>query len=148
MTTQITLDASTVKLLSPACKAEIAAHLGFDLAASTTALDWNAEDGDEFAELGIQAARAFLKGCGEKTTEAIRFIVNQGDTFTPDDLADHLGVEAAGLRGTWTGLTKRVRTVTGEPNISLLKWEEDDDGNWHGQFMPVTRESFRRALSD
>jgi hypothetical protein len=147
MTNHITLQAETIRLLSPACKAEIAAHLG--LAAEADEQILLRDDSEEFAELGIQAARAFLQGCGEKTEMALRLIVEAGETFSMRALEEKMKVQPGALRGVWTGLTKRVRTITGDPEAALIKWgEETDDGDWIGRLMPVTREAFRRALAE
>ena len=148
MTDYITLRAETVRLLSPACKAEIAAHLGFDAAPSTQSLLLDHQDG-EHAELGIQAARAFLQGCGEKTTKVLQLIVEAGETFSLRDLERKMNVEPSGLRGVWAGLTKRVHTITGDPDSFLIFWgDETEDGDWNARLMPVTREALRRALAE
>jgi hypothetical protein len=148
MSNQIILDAETVKLLSPACKAELACHLGFGEAQSDGSEDWDEEEAGEYAELGLQAARAFLQGCSAKTTEAVQKIVDAGETFSLRQLERDMGVEVGGLRGVWTGLTKRVHTITGDDDVSLIQWIDNVDGDWTARFMPVTRESFRRALAE
>ena len=145
MTDYITLRAETVRLLSPACKAEIAAHLGFEAAPSIQSVLLD-EDGGEYAELGIQAARAFLQGCGGKTKQAIAYIVETGESFTMDEIK--FVMKQDDLRGVWTGLTKRVRTITGDKEAALIAWEQLGDGDWRGRMMPVTREAFRRALAE
>ena len=148
MSDQITLRAETVRLLSPACKAEIAAHLGFDAAPSIQSVLLNQDDG-EYAELGIQAARAFLQGCGEKTTQALALIVEAGESFSMRELESKMKVGQGELRGVWAGLTKRVRTITGDDEAELIAWgEQSKDGDWQARLMPVTREAFRRALSE
>ena len=148
MTNHITLSAETIKLLSPACKAELAAHLGFDSAPTPNPFMLD-ESEEEFAELGIQAARAFLQGCGEKTILAIGLIVESGDSFSIAKIAADMGVDAASLRGVWAGLTKRVRTITGDPEAALIAWEpQSEDDDYIGRMMPVTREAFRRALAE
>lgn len=148
MRNQIILDAEAVKLLSPACKAELARHLGFGELQSEESEDWGDQEWGEYAELGLQAARAFLQGCSEKTTEAIQKIVDAGETFSLRQLERDMGVEVGGLRGVWTGLTKRVHTITGDDDVSLIQWMEKIDGDWTARLMPVTRESFRRALAE
>ena len=52
------------------------------------------------------------------------------------------------LRGVWTGLTKRVPTITGDDNAKLIEWSETDADEWNGRLMPVTREALRRALAE
>jgi hypothetical protein len=147
MRNQIILDADTVRLLSPACKAELAGHLGFEYVIAESEKNWSDGEGGEYAELGLQAARAFLQGCGEKTTRAIKSIVNAGETFSVRQLESRMGVHVGGLRGVWSGLTKRVRTITGDDDVDLIQWIEETDDDWVARLMPVTRESFRRALA-
>lgn len=149
MTNQITIDADTISLLSPACKAELAAHLGFDSLQSSTGdrSGDNSEEG-EYAELGLQAARAFLHGCGDKTTATIAKIVEAGDTFSLRQLERDMGVPVGGLRGVWTGLTKRVHTITNDYDVDLIEWLDETEDDWIARMMPVTRESFRRALAE
>lgn len=148
MTDQITLQAATIRLLSTACKAEIATHLGFDVPPTIQAVLLE-DDKGEYAELGIQAARAFVQGCGEKTTQVLGLIVAAGETFTIHQLEDQMKVGRGALRGVWAGLTKRVRTITGDPEAALILWgEENDNGDYVGQLMHVTREAFRRALAE
>ena len=149
MANQITIDADTVMRLSPACKAELAAHLGFDTQqVAEGQRDFEVDEDGEYAELGLQAARAFLQGCGEKTTAAIRNIVDAGETFSLRQLERDMGVPIGGLRGVWTGLTKRVHTITNDGDVSLIEWLEETDDDWIARFMPVTREAFRRALAE
>ncbi len=147
MTNQIIIDSETIKLLSPACKAELAAHLG--LAGAPVALAVESESREtagEYAELGLQTARAFLHGCGEKTTDAIRKIVEAGETFSLRQIEREMSVPIGGLRSVWSGLTKRIHTITDDDNVSLIEWLEETDDDWIGRLMPVTREAFRRAL--
>ena len=148
MTNQITLDADTIRLLSPACKAELAAHLGFEMAGPPEYQFDEGVEGEEYAELGLQAARAFLQGCGEKTTNAIRLIVEAGETFSLRELEADMGVPVGGLRGVWAGLTKRIHTITNNDNVDLIEWIEETENDWVARMMPVTREAFRRALAE
>jgi hypothetical protein len=149
MTDQITIDVDTLRLLSPACKAELASHLGFDSLQSSGGGQGgeNNEEG-EYAELGLQAARAFLHGCGEKTTATIAKIVEAGDTFSLRQLERDMDVPVGGLRGVWTGLTKRVHTITNDYDVDLIEWLDETDDDWIARLMPATRESFRRALAE
>jgi hypothetical protein len=148
MTDQITLSAATIALLSDACKAEIASHLGFHLNTSPQ-LPEVEDDGWEYAELGLQAARAFLLGCGDRTREVLTLMVDAGDSFSLRALEKSAGVGESGLRGVWTGLTKRTRTITGNSDIALIQWgKPTEDGDYIGRFTPVTLASFKRALEE
>ncbi len=152
MADHIALSPENVSKLCPECKATVLSLLGL---ASDVANESSPSETDgvgesrEYAELGVQAARAFLLGCGEKTTAALRLIVEAGDEFLARDIQAKMPDPDGGLRGVWTGLTKRTRTITGTDEIDLIEWlEEQDDGSWRGRLMPMTRDSFRRALAN
>ena len=149
MTDQITLSAGTVALLSDTCKAEIAAHLGFAYAGPALPIAVGSSDGDEYAELGIQAARAFLQGCSARTREVLAAIVQSGDSFSLRQLEIDTRAEEGSLRGVWTGLTKRTRTITGDDEAYLIQWSEQaEDGDYTGRLTPVTLNAFKRALEE
>ena len=144
MTNYITLDLQTLHRLSPSAKQEIVEQLGLLL----TETQKMRSDGGRYAKLGTQAARAFLLGCSDKTTDAVRAIVNQGEEFEARQIEEQMGVQSGGLRGVWTGLTKRIRTITGDDEIDLFEWHEQlDDGSWKGRMMPQTRSAFLEALN-
>ena len=88
-----------------------------------------------------------MRGCGEKTHAALLLIVESGDTFFLPEL-ERAEVKPGALRGVWTGLTKRVPTITGDDNAKLIEWSETDADEWNGRLMPVTREALRRARAE
>ncbi|HEX8300282.1 hypothetical protein [Sphingomonas sp.] len=151
MTDQITLSAATVTLLSDACKAEIAAHLGLaptSPLATPSTIAAVPDDGWDYAEFGLQAARAFLQGCSDRTKEVLALMVTE-DSFSLRALEREAKAGESGLRGVWTGLTKRTRTITGDPSSALIIWDEvPEKGDFIGRLTPVTLDSFRRALAE
>lgn len=153
MKSHITLSHEAISLSSPSFKRELAKMVGLDLASEQPGDDdvpVNAGD-YEYAVLELQAARAFLQNCNDKTKRALKGIVDQGDTFSVAKLEHYMGVPTgiSALKGVWTGLTKRTRTITASPNAMLIQWVEDYEHNdWRGWLDPVTLESFRVALSE
>jgi hypothetical protein len=145
MRDHIILSTDTIATLSEELKAELAGRLGLAIQSSPIAAQVPAE----IAELGIQAARAFLQGCSERTVEVLDLMASLGDSFSLRELERKAGVPEGGLRGVWTGLTKRTRTITGDPDSALIDWSGPDaDGDYNGRLAPVTLDGFRRALAE
>lgn len=149
MENQIVLTAKTVASSSVEFKAELATLLGFTLEPLVVPDD-DEEDGEyEYAELGLQAARAFLHGCGDKTQGVIAAMVAHDQTFSVRALEKQVGVGEGELRGVWAGLTKRTRTITGDNEAELIEWgDQDEDGDYEGKLHPTTRKAFRAALNE
>lgn len=108
-----------------------------------------------FAELSPGQAREFYAGCGLKTQKAIATIVaGSSRQFQLADVAKALEVPAGELRGVWGGLTRRVKTITGDEDAYLIDWvsseaEHDSDGNYidhQGALTELTYRSFRKVL--
>ncbi len=149
MIDHITLSPSSVGNLCPECKAMLAGKLGFDQVRAPSGAEPAEEENYEYAELGLQAARAFLLGCNAKTQLALQLIVASGGSFSIHDLERQMNVGRGSLRGLWGGLTKRIRTITGDPDASLIEWgDQADDGDYIGRLTPTTHNSFKRALGE
>jgi hypothetical protein len=147
MNDHIVISASTIATLSNELKAELAAKLGLAVAAPVAPPPAE-DDFGETVELGIQSARAFLQGCSDRTAEILDLIVAEGESFSLRELERKAGVPEGGLRGVWTGVTKRTRTITGDPEAYLVDWDgPDDKGDWRGRLTKVTLDSFKRALA-
>src|SRR5438270_7412314 len=102
MKDHIILSTETIASLSDALKLELASALGLAVAAPAVP----APDADlQAVELGIQAARAFLIGCSDRTAEVLELIVEMGGTFSLRELEKQAKAPVGGLRGVWTGLT-------------------------------------------
>ncbi|HEX8124947.1 MAG TPA: hypothetical protein VF548_05130 [Allosphingosinicella sp.] len=146
MRDHILLSTDTIAELSDELKAELAARLGFTLASPAPPQAFGDE---EIAELGIQSARAFLQGCSDRTAEVLRLIIEFGDTFSLRQLEKKAKVKPGGLRGVWTGLTKRTRTITGDPDAVLIDWSgPDEEGDYQGRLARMTIDALRRALAE
>ena len=116
--------------------------------------DGGSED-EHFAELSPGQARDFYSGCGLKTRKAIDVIAgSESRRFQIADVAKALGVQPSELTGVWGGLTRRLKTITGDSAAYLIDWEKneavyDDEGNYAdhtGEVTELTYRSFRKAL--
>lgn len=116
--------------------------------------DVDVED-EHFAELSPGQARDFYAGCGAKTRKAIDVIADSGDRhFQVADVAKAIGVRPNELAGVWGGLTRRLKTITGDADGYLIDWTKgepvlDDEENYidqTGEVTELTYRSFRKAL--
>lgn len=116
--------------------------------------DSEVED-DHFAELSPGQARDFYAGCGPKTRKAIDVIADSASRqFQIADVAKALGVKPNELTGVWGGLTRRLKTITGDADAYLIDWTKseainDEEGNYvdhTGEVTELTYRSFRKAL--
>ena len=116
--------------------------------------DVDVED-EHFAELSPGQARDFYAGCGAKTRKALEVISDSGDRhFQVADVAKAIGVRANELAGVWGGLTRRLKTITGDADAYLIDWTKsepvfDDEENYidqTGEVTELTYRSFRKAL--
>jgi hypothetical protein len=120
----------------------------------SAAHDAEVED-EHFAELSPGQARDFYAGCGPKTRKAIEVIANSPSRhFQIADVAKAIGVRPSELTGVWGGLTRRLKTVTGDSEAYLIDWTKsepvvDEDDNYvdhTGEVTELTYRSFRKAL--
>jgi hypothetical protein len=149
MSDHITISPSTLAGMCNQCKTMLTTALGLSISAQGMSDPDLTDDAGEIAELGLQAARLFLRGCNDKTRNALEEIVKSGDHFSLRALEKTVGVGVGELKGVWTGLTKRVRTITGDDEALLIDWsDETDDGDYTGCLHPTTRNSFERAIGE
>ena len=110
---------------------------------------------DNLVKFSQAEAHAFLKGVSKKSRAAIDAITKKrGRFFHLKDVAAALDTKPDELSHTiWSGLTRRTRTISGNPDIYLLDWVAegvyDEDGtliDWRGWLTPETRDAFRAEL--
>lgn len=108
-----------------------------------------------FAELSPGQARDFYAGCGPSTRKAIEVIArSDSNYFQLADVAKETEVSPSDLSGVWGGLTRRVKTITGDSEAYLIDWNKsdpvcDEEGNYidhRGEVTEMTYKSFRKAL--
>ncbi|MFH6783124.1 MULTISPECIES: hypothetical protein [Methylobacterium] len=112
-------------------------------------------DDEGFADLTPRQARRFIDGCGDRTRAAIEAIA-RSDTryFQVKDVAAAVGAAPHELRGVWGGLTRRVKTVTGDADAYLIDWDRSDPVfneaglyvDQRGEITDLTHKSLRKAL--
>ena len=120
----------------------------------TSSQEEDMED-EHFAELSPRQAREFYAGCGSSTRKAIDVIARSDSKyFQLADVAKETGVAPSDLSGVWGGLTRRVKTITGDSDAYLIDWEKsdpvyDEDEKYidhKGEVTEMTYRSFRKAL--
>lgn len=100
-------------------------------------------------DLSSSQVSELINKISKKSLSVLRAMVKEGeDGFYYDDIAEAIGEEEDDLRGVFSGLTRRVRNVTGEPKAELFdKWVDydHDDRRW-GQMNLVTFNNLKRIL--
>lgn len=107
-----------------------------------------AESDAGVVELSPGQVKAFLEGCSEKTKLALETMARSSSRqFKLNAVAKALDVDADGLKGVWGGLTRRTKTITGDPSAYLIDWIEDEQlDQWIGELSEMTYQSLRRAF--
>lgn len=98
--------------------------------------------------LSLAQARAYLNNCSEATIEILQAIVDRDGGLLMSDISRLTGKSNMQLRGALGGITKRTRTICGDPEASLIEWSKTSTGDWLGRISPITAASFRVALAE
>ena len=105
------------------------------------------EDGEGPPELSPAQAKKFLTACSERTKNILRQIaIFPSSGFRMSDLEEKLGLHHKQLTGSWAGITKVCRRITGDDNSTLIWWIQENNGEWHGRISAMTHKSFRKAF--
>ena len=99
-------------------------------------------------DLSTAQARAYLNNCSNATIEILDEIVKREGDLLMSDISKLTGKSNLQLRGALGGITKRTRTICGDPDASLIEWTKTGGGDWHGRVTPTTVSSFRVALAE
>jgi hypothetical protein len=147
----ISIPVSAFKAFDPSVQQAIMAYVIDQLGGAIVDLSDTpvASGGNEkgLAKLDVAEAKQFLNKCSEKTTSILQAIVNRDGDFVASAIAEHVGSTVGELRGAWSGLTKRARTITKDPEASLLNWFKEGD-DWRGIMAAQTVTSMRVALNE
>lgn len=100
------------------------------------------------AQLSLSDAKVFLNNCNDKSIAILTDIVGRDGRFFLSDIQKLLNRTPDQLRGAWAGLTKRVRTVTKNPEAVLLNWYRSGNDGWRGVMGSQTVSSMRVALAE
>ena len=147
-----------IELLSPDQRMELInllSEVGTDNGETLSHPNNQARD-ENFVKFSEANARDFLKGCSPKTRAALNAATRGPDRFFGlKDVAAELNVDVDKVHHTlWSGITRRTRTITGNPDSYLIDWDEDgiygDDGetlkDWKCELTQETRDAFRAVL--
>jgi hypothetical protein len=151
----IFLSMKSVAGMSPSTRAEILARTRIELIQASSSHGNNSgnpseNESDEGGPVEFSAPqmRKFLDGCGAKTRKVLEELANLPARFKVGDLLKKLNINYSDLRGVLAGLTKRTRTISGDPNASLfasVHWD-DDPRKSISELHPRTHEALRRVL--
>jgi len=91
--------------------------------------------------------KQFIDGCSDKSKAALKAMVEgPTSTFKVASVAKAAGCAPTELTGVWSGLTKRVRTVTGDRKAYLWRWgtaEVDSNDRYIDQDGAVSETTYR-----
>lgn len=147
----INIPISAFNGFDPAVRSAITAYvtsqLGGQVHAPLIAPIADARNDKGLAKLEVSEAKLFLNNCSEKSTTILREIVKHDGDLLASTIHKLFGTKPGELRGAWSGLTKRVRTVTKDPEAVLLGWFKQGD-DWRLIMATQTVASMRIALSE
>ena len=109
---------------------------------------WNEERTIAATSLNVAQSRAFLNNCSDATIEILQAIVDRDGDLFMSDISKLTGKSTMQLRGALGGITKRTRTICGDPEASLIEWTKTSSGDWHGRVSSTTVASLRAALAE
>lgn len=147
----ITMPISALKAFTPAVQSEIMAYVvcQFEGSIATPAPAPVADAGSQkgLAQLDVSEAKLFLNKCSERSTSILQEIVHRDGDLMASMIHKLFGTRPGELRGAWSGLTKRVRTIKKDPEAVLLRWFRQGD-DWRMVMAAQTVASMRIALSE
>jgi hypothetical protein len=116
-------------------------------AASSEVLARSDEVLDVHTDLSPARFKELVDGCSVKSKAALRAMVEgPSPNFRVASVARAAGCLPSELTGVWSGITKRVRTVTGDRKAYLWVWgepERDVDGRYLDQDGRVSETTYR-----
>jgi hypothetical protein len=114
---------------------------------SSEALSGSDEALDIQTDLSPAQFKQLVDGCADKTKAALKAMVEgPTSTFKVASIAKAAGCGPNELSGVASGITKRVRTVTGDRKAYLWIWGEakfDGDGRYIDQDATVSETTYR-----
>ena len=149
MSSGILLSFTALAGFSSSTREELLAYVSSQANLDEKVAPETASEEEDPADLSYAQVKKFLERCSEKTTEALKVIAKADPSgFTMEAVAEALNVDLdeGDLRGVWGGLTKRVRTVLGDPQALLIWWTPYGDDQWRGRVSAMTHRSLRKAF--
>lgn len=108
--------------------------------------DKESEDGP--TDISSRQAEKLVHGLSPKSRSVLLSIIKRNGEFLCKDLASEFKVDVSYFTGVWSGLTRRIRTVTGDSEAILIGWswnEKNDD--YIGRLNQVTTDNCKKAMS-
>jgi len=142
----IFLSLSDLQKLSAGARSEVLA-----LIAEGVDEDVFEENGEGPTDLSSLQAEKLVRGLSSKSRSVLKAILENSDSsngFWCEDLASELEVDVADLTGVWSGLTRRIRTVSGSSDAYLISWAWDDDRqDYYGKMHATTFKNCKKAVN-
>lgn len=93
-------------------------------------------------------ARAFVADLSARPIRALHYIAGLTDSaLLHSELMAAVGADSrGGIGGVISALTRRLRTVTDDPNANLWSWQTLPDGDSRYRVTPETQAALRRVL--
>jgi len=106
------------------------------------------DEPDGPADLSVAQARKLVAGCSDRPKAALRFIAEHVTTSFPyQDMVKAIGLDSSGtIRGVLAAITRRTRTVLGDPQADLI-WFEGEPDTSIGTVSDMTRSSLRKVFA-
>ncbi|WP_432537379.1 hypothetical protein [Pantoea eucalypti] len=123
------------------------------LALITEGVDENIfeENGEGPTDLSSLQAEKLVRGLSNKSRSVLKAILENSDSSNGiwcEDLASELELDVTDLTGVWSGLTRRIRTVSGSSDAYLISWAWDDDRqDYYGKMHTTTFKNCKKALN-
>jgi hypothetical protein len=148
---KITLSQEDVAALSDATRRELATLLGLsvdlDIKSSNFSTN-NEEQNDEAEELTNLAIKRFMSGVSAKTKKVLRLFAEYDGETTVNEIETRMGEEFH-WAGFMSGVTRRLRKMTGDTSANFFQWEDgsDDWKSYKVSVSPMTCESLKKYYS-
>lgn len=142
----IFLSLADLQKLSSGARSEV-------MAVITEGIDENIfeENGEGPTDLSSLQAEKLVRGLSSKSRSVLKAILENSDSsngFWCEELASELEVDVTELTGVWSGLTRRIRTVTGSPDAYLISWAWDDEKqDYYGKMHTTTFKNCKKAVN-
>ncbi|WP_438288757.1 hypothetical protein [Edwardsiella tarda] len=140
------LSRSDLMLLSDSAREEVMALLTKD-----HLLDVYEESEDGPSDLSSLQAERLIGGLSNKSRLVLKAILESEDGekgFWCNSLAETLGFDVSDLTGVWSGLTRRTRTVSDDPEAYLISWAWDEKrDDYYGNLHPTTYRNCKKAMN-
>lgn len=146
MSAMISIPFHEVRNFTESFQNELLAYVSCSFSIADDHLD--AEGAIDATSLTVAQARAYLNNCSDATIEILQAIVDRDGDLFMSDISKLTGKSNMQLRGALGGITKRTRTICGDPEASLIEWTKTKSGDWHGRVSSTTVASFRVALAE